>query len=101
NLTADKVSVAGKGPADPIAPNATAKGRGLNRRVEVTAYAADTTEMKVLKPIEIKSGPQTALAVAAPESAAHAPKGDAKPALADGLVSPAEGELLAERVSAV
>lgn len=40
-IAADRVSAEGKGPADPIADNATAEGRDRNRRVEVDIKTSD------------------------------------------------------------
>jgi outer membrane protein OmpA-like peptidoglycan-associated protein len=42
-VPADRVSVVGKGPASPIASNATAAGRAQNRRVEVVLQQAPAT----------------------------------------------------------
>jgi len=99
-----ELKVDGKGAAEPIAANTTSQGRSLNRRVEVVAYADDATEVTALKSVEDKSGPQTAaalLAAADPVPNGPAAKPGAKTPPADGLVSPAEGDLLAERISAV
>ncbi|MBS1766284.1 MAG: OmpA family protein [Acidobacteria bacterium] len=40
-IAADRISTEGKGPADPIADNATAEGRDKNRRVEVNIKTSD------------------------------------------------------------
>ena len=38
-VAADRLTVEGRGPNDPIGDNATAEGRALNRRVEIYLYA--------------------------------------------------------------
>lgn len=52
-LPADRVLAIGKGPAEPMVENKTAKGRDTNRRVELKVYAVAKTEAPR---IEIKSG---------------------------------------------
>lgn len=43
-LPAERVTVTGKGPDEPMADNKTAKGRETNRRVELRVHAAASTE---------------------------------------------------------
>ena len=63
HLTADKVTFEGKGESEPVASNETVLGRGINRRVEVSAFAADTEEKTVLLSVTDASGEQRASVV--------------------------------------
>ncbi|HSN91842.1 MAG TPA: OmpA family protein [Anaeromyxobacteraceae bacterium] len=47
-MKAEQVDVEGKGESEPIADNATARGRGLNRRVEVLIHEPETVEVATL-----------------------------------------------------
>jgi uncharacterized repeat protein (TIGR01451 family) len=125
-MTADQIEVDGKGEAEPIADNATASGRALNRRVEVLIHEPETVEVATLVQPEgadaagtVAGGPTPAAAVgveaaSAPVPApASVPAGEAAPAQssgatpaaggapADGLASPTDGDLVPDRVAAV
>jgi outer membrane protein OmpA-like peptidoglycan-associated protein len=56
-LKSEKLDAEGKGDSQPLALNATRPGRALNRRVEVSIFAKDTTEITVLKAVKAASGP--------------------------------------------
>ena len=109
HLESDQVIVDGKGEAEPIADNAREEGRALNRRVEVQALAHHVAVRTALVSVRDKSGPVTAAAplkeepVATPEEVASATT--TSPAAADmegdGLMSPRQGDLVADRVGAV
>ena len=54
-LTPERMTAAGRGPYKPVAPNDTAAGRGLNRRVEILVprtggLGSDTTKIPSIKP---------------------------------------------------
>ncbi|MEQ1657820.1 MAG: OmpA family protein [Hylemonella sp.] len=48
-VAASRVTTDGKGAADPVADNATAEGRGKNRRVEVRYTVKEETRVRVTK----------------------------------------------------
>jgi uncharacterized repeat protein (TIGR01451 family) len=110
-LDDSQVEAQGKGESEPIADNKKATGRALNRRVEVQAFADDVRERTALSSVKAESGELTAedplvaptVVPAAPPPAPEPskPAEPEKPKARDGLLSPADGDLVADRVNAV
>lgn len=48
----NRITAEGYGPADPVASNDTASGRGLNRRVEIHVYGDPTQAVRFMSPEE-------------------------------------------------
>lgn len=51
-MDGDRITAEGYGPADPVASNATAEGRRLNRRVEIHVYGDVSQAVRFLTPGE-------------------------------------------------
>lgn len=114
------ISSAGKGPDEPIADNATAQGRDANRRVELKVFAAGQEATPSLNAVAPDSGERVitlrhwvgvteAEPVAKPVEDGKAPVADTakkpEPAADDdgvmGILSFADGDVLADRVQAI
>jgi uncharacterized repeat protein (TIGR01451 family) len=124
-LPADQVLMEGEGERSPVADNRTAAGRAQNRRVELEVFgsrqvkttsfapseaaaatpgAAPQEEPATFAPLAVTTTPQPGAAGAPAPEEAPAPVVAPPPApaaAADGILSPAEGEVLVERTHAV
>jgi uncharacterized repeat protein (TIGR01451 family) len=115
-MTAEQIDVVGKGESEPVADNALARGRALNRRVEVLIHEPDQIEVTTLVREQGPASGGYAAGETVPGSAAAigdapaptpaapvvvAPPSEAGPAGGDGFTSPVEGELVADRIIAV
>ncbi len=65
NVDAEQIQVEGRGPGDPVADNATAKGRQQNRRVEMILSGMRATRLSSLQVVKASSGTQIAETVGA------------------------------------
>lgn len=52
NIASNRLTVTGKGETEPVAPNETAEGRQLNRRVEIAIYASEEYRQEVQENVE-------------------------------------------------
>jgi uncharacterized repeat protein (TIGR01451 family) len=59
-MTAEQIDVNGKGESEPIADNATAQGRAINRRVEVLIHEPEVVEIATLVEPEAQVAPAAA-----------------------------------------
>lgn len=65
NVRPEEIQVEGRGPDDPVADNATAKGRQQNRRVEMIMSGMRVTRLTSLQVVKASSGTQIAETVGA------------------------------------
>ncbi|MDQ8037084.1 MAG: OmpA family protein, partial [Pedobacter sp.] len=109
-LPAERVSVTGKGPDEPMADNKTPKGRETNRRVELRVFAAASTEPLRVESTVADSGAQAlqwtrweSRKIALPETAvvAEEKSAAAEPVLEQGVLSIKDGDVVATRVQAL
>ncbi len=112
-LPAERVSVQGKGPDEPMVDNKTPKGRDTNRRVELRVFAAASTEALRIEGTVTDSGSETLRwkrwaakkITGADESRATAEKSaaEAAPEAAPelGVLSFKDGDVIANRVQPV
>jgi uncharacterized repeat protein (TIGR01451 family) len=110
-LPAERVQAFGKGPDEPIADNATAKGKESNRRVELKVFAVSKAEDTHLDVQSGDSGERgkrwsewQAVLVDEPAAVEADAARDTPPAPADdgmGLLSHRDGEVVADRIQAL
>ncbi|MFO7605043.1 MAG: OmpA family protein [Desulfurivibrionaceae bacterium] len=93
----------GAGASLPIADNATAAGRALNRRVEVRVQCEKVTENIELQLVKDRSGDQKTgtLGLRPGETWAEEQEKSAPAGRQTGILSPADGSVLASRIAAV
>lgn len=51
-IASNRLTITGKGETEPVAPNETAEGRQLNRRVEIAIYASEEYRQEVQENVE-------------------------------------------------
>lgn len=55
-ISADRLTITGKGESEPVATNETAEGRQLNRRVEIAIYASEEYREEVQEDVDSSPG---------------------------------------------
>ena len=108
HLPPASIELLGMADTVPMATNATAEGRALNRRVEIRVQAEKTTRIPHVEILQGKSDPQTVVTTGLrpgehwqeerPAADASTPDPEAA---RDGLLSPEDGARLANRIAAV
>lgn len=110
HLPSDKMTVAGRGDANPVADNRTAEGRALNRQVEIKVQADKVVDANRIEVVQEKSGVQKMLLQSLPPAtaAADTEKGQEKPEKdaegvheKEGILSPCNGTVFAQPIHAV
>lgn len=105
HLTPAQVTLYGMGDTVPIASNATAEGRETNRRVLLVVEAERVEHHTALENVAPHSGPQmvatTGMRPGEEQDAAPAPAAIEPTPEASGILAPAAGSRLADRISGV
>jgi uncharacterized repeat protein (TIGR01451 family) len=105
NLSPSRIVLTGSGATTPVADNATAEGRAMNRRVEVRIESEKISENTDLRLLNERSGAQKAETVGLRPGETWAEEKEAVETASKkeeaGILSPADGSVLANRIAAV
>lgn len=105
NMPPEAIVLAGVGDSIPVADNSTSGGRALNRRVEVRVECEKVSENIDLRLVKDRSGEQKADTLGLRPGETRAVEKEAGEVAAEkpkpGILSPADGSVLANRIAAV